>query len=327
MKLDKSDSRTHRWGLILAGGDGKRLLPLTRTIAGDDRPKQFCTVLGNKTLLHQTRRRVSRLVQPCQTLVVLTRAHQPFYADEVAGIPTPQLLIQPSNQGTAPAILFSLLRLRELDPNGLIAFFPSDHHFSEDEAFVSHIDLAYAAASLRPEVVILLGIAPETPEVEYGWIEPGIPLGDPVSDSVCRVCRFWEKPSRALASALMKRGCLWNSFVMVGHVEAFLNLIRDALPKLLEAFESVSRLFSLVSEAALCDLYSGIQAASFSDEVLSVQSNDLAVLRATGLGWSDLGEPSRVRSLIERRGIRTEWRFRAAREEVDSVQADKEAVG
>jgi hypothetical protein len=114
---------------------------------------------------------------------------------------------------------------------------------------------------------------------------------------------------------------------MVGHVEAFLKLIRDALPKLLEAFESASRLFSIASEAALGDLYSGIRAASFSDEVLAVQSNDLAVLRATGLGWSDLGEPGRVRSLIERGGIRTEWRFSAAREEVGSAQAYKQAVG
>ena len=176
-QFNGGDSRSHRWGLILAGGDGKRLLPLTRRIAGDDRPKQFCAVLGNETLLHQTQRRVSRLIQPWRTLLVLTSAHEPFYADEVAGIPSSRLLIQPSNQGTAPAILYSLLRLREMDPKGVVAFFPSDHHFSDDEAFTDHIDSAYAAVASRPEVVILLGIPPETPEVEYGWIEPGDPSG------------------------------------------------------------------------------------------------------------------------------------------------------
>jgi mannose-1-phosphate guanylyltransferase len=328
MNFNVSDSRSHRWGGILAGGDGKRLLPLTGRIAGDDRPKQFCAVVGNRSLLHQTRRRVSRLVQPWQTLLMLTKTHEPFYADEVAGIPTSRLTIQPFNRDTAPAILYCLLRLCEMDPKGVVAFFPSDHHFSDEEAFARHIDSAYAAAASRPEMVILLGIPPETPEAEYGWIERGIPLGSPVPDSVSRVCRFWEKPHALLASALMERGCLWNSFVMVGHVQAFLNLIRSALPSLVESFESIRSLFFTASEQeAVYDIYSGIRAANFSQDVLSVQPNGLAVLRASGLGWSDLGEPGRVRSVLERRGIQMESRFRADDGETNGVLAEKEAVG
>jgi len=238
------------------------------------------------------------------------------------------LLIQPSNQGTAPAILYSLLRLREMDPKGVVAFFPSDHHFSDDEAFASHVDSAYAAAASRPDVVVLLGIPPETPEMEYGWIEPGIPLGAPVPDSVCSVSCFWEKPQGALASDLMDRGCLWNSFVMVGHVDAFLNLVRHALPRLLEAFESIrSSLFTAYERTALSELYSSIGATSFSQDVLSVQPNDLAVLRASGLGWTDLGEPYRVRSVLERRGVRMESRFRADSGETDGVRTDRQAAG
>ena len=127
-------------------------------------------------------------------------------------------------------------------------------------------------------------------------------------DSVCRVSRFWEKPGRTLASALMARGCLWNSFVMVGHVHAFLNLLRLALPSLIEAFESIRpSLFTAYEETALNEIYSSIGATSFSRDVLSVQPNNLAVLRATGLGWSDLGEPSRLLSILQRRGVQTEW--------------------
>ena len=167
-------SRSHRWASILAGGDGTQLLPLTRRIAGDDRPKQFCAVLGNETILQETQRRVSRLVRLWQTLLVLTRTHDPFYTGEVAGIPASRLLIQPSNQGTAPAILYSLMRLREMDPKAVVASFPSDHHFSDDEAFIGHIDSAYAAVASRPEMVILLGIRRRHRKSSMGGSSPAV---------------------------------------------------------------------------------------------------------------------------------------------------------
>ena len=116
----------------------------------------------------------------------------------------------------------------------------------------------------------------------------------------------------------MERGCLWNSFVMVGYVHAFLNLIRRALPGLVELFESIrSSLFTAAERTALCELYSGIGATSFSQDVLSAQPNALAVLRATGLGWSDLGEPSRVRSVLERKSVQTTRVFRTDYGETD----------
>ncbi|MEO8053148.1 MAG: sugar phosphate nucleotidyltransferase [Acidobacteriota bacterium] len=202
------------------------------------------------------------------------------------------------------------MRVREMDPRAIVAFFPSDHHFADDEAFVAHIDSTFAVAASRPGCVIFLGISPESPEVEYGWIEPGAILMSQHRGAVYQVSRFWEKPSAALASVFMDRGCLWNSFVMVGHGYAFLSLIADALPRLAESFERIEPSFLTAAERkALCDLYSEIDAANFPQQVLSTHPHALGVLCGRGLGWSDLREPSRVFSVLERKGIKTEWGF------------------
>ncbi|HLH06586.1 MAG TPA: sugar phosphate nucleotidyltransferase [Terriglobales bacterium] len=314
----------HRWAVILAGGDGKRLLPLTRRIAGDDRPKQFCSILGNETLLSQTRRRVGRIVSPKKTLVVVTEKHERFYADQVAGLHSSCLLVQPYNCGTGPAIIYSLLRVRALDPRAVIAFFPSDHHFADDEALVAAIEPAFRAAERRFHGVVLLGIKPFRPEVEYGWVEPGTRLTK--QGSLFRVSRFWEKPSLALASELMNRGCLWNGFIMVGRVDCFLSLIRRTLPDLVRSVESIEPAFFTGAEReALLDLYSGVTATNFSETVLSAAPYDLAVLSAGDLGWSDLGDTARVLSVLERKGVRPEWAFGVQEEE--SARYLRVAVG
>jgi mannose-1-phosphate guanylyltransferase len=293
---------------------------LTRRIAGDDRPKQFCAFMNGDTLLDQTRRRVRRMIKPEQTLLVVTKTHECFYANQLAGAPSSCVLVQPHNQGTAPAILFSLIRLLQLDPQAIVAFFPSDHHFADDDALIVHVDSAFEAAESFSGRVLLLGIAPSSPEVDYGWIEPGPPLTHQASSAVFQVRRFWEKPSLALASVLLERGCLWNSFVMVGRADGFLKLIRRTLAGLFEPFESIRpSLFTAEEPAALLELYSAIRASSFSGHVLAAHPNELAVLSCGNLGWSDLGEPSRVLSVLGRKGVTADWALACTEERKETA--------
>ncbi len=294
----------HRWGVILAGGDGMRLRPLTRQIAGDERPKQFCAVLGNASLLQQTRNRVSRILPARRTWLVLNEMHKRFYAGQVAGVPPEGLLIQPANRGTAAAILYALVCLRASDPRGLVAFFPSDHYFADDALLATHVASAFAAAALRPASVILLGIAPETPDVDYGWIEPGALVASTSLSPIHRVVQVAEKPPWPVASLMMERGCLWNSFIMVGRVSAFLRLIRRTLPGLLQSFKSVLPPgIAATGHGAMRKLYARIPAPSFSREVLAACPSRLLVLLCAKLRWTDLGDPSRVVTLLGRLGV------------------------
>ena len=299
----------NQWAIILAGGDGTRLQSMTRAITGDNRPKQFVPVIGRSTLLDQTRRRVALSFDPSRTSIVVTQKHRRFYGPIANEISPSLLLEQPVNKGTAPAILYALLHVATKSPNAIVALFPSDHFFADDEEFMSHIDVAIDALMVQPETVMLLGITPTAPETEYGWIEPEPSILASVEKSITRVKKFWEKPGANLASSLMKRGCLWNSFVMVGRVDALLKMSRAALPEMFAAFTAVRTRFET---AALAEVYSRIDDSNFSHQVLAVRPQDLMVVRVGDVGWSDLGEPKRVLSTLARIGVESELAMSAS---------------
>ena len=295
--------RNH-WAVILAGGDGTRLQSMTRAITGDNRPKQFVPVIGRSTLLDQTRQRVALSIDPERTMIVVTQKHRRFYEPLASDVSKGLLIEQPFNKGTAPAILYALLRVAAKSPHAIVALFPSDHFFADDEEFMSHIDVALDAVQVQPDTVMLLGITATAPETEYGWIEPQPSILANVEKSITRVSRFWEKPSLSLASSLMERGCLWNSFVMVGRVDALQKMTRAALPEMYNNFAALAPMFETDAEQeALTRIYSQIEETNFSHQVLAARPEDLMVMRVGDVGWSDLGEPNRVLSTLDRIGM------------------------
>jgi mannose-1-phosphate guanylyltransferase len=295
-----------RFAVILAGGSATRLMPLTRRITGRPIPKQFCPIIGESTLLAQTRRRVALKVSRHRTLLVLTRSHEDFYRDQLNASPDPNLLIQPDNRGTAPAILFAMLRLAKLDPHALVAVFPSDHYVDNEELFMCHADLAMRTANLRRRQLVLLGIRPDRAEPGYGWIEPAVSLGE--GSKLLRVARFWEKPPEPLARKLWQQGCLWNSFVMAGTARAFLTMTFRALPELQR---TVAGLWSAVGtpdeHQAMEVAYADLPCRDFAADVLAKSAPDLVIVPVEGLYWNDLGDPRRVYETLARMQIRPGW--------------------
>lgn len=300
--------RGERAAVILAGGDGSRLKSLTRLITGDERPKQFCPVIGGDTLLGKTRSRIAASVETENTYFSLTKKHRRFFEDQLSGVSRARMVVQPENKGTAPAILYSLLRVATDSPDATVAFFPSDHYFSDDRAFMNNVESAFRAADRDPSAVILLGIEADKPEASYGWIEPEESLFGDLPGSVSRVSQFWEKPSPGTAAKLLAKGGLWNSFVMVGKVDAFLAMFSRHQPKMHRMFQAAAKQMGKASEAAVMRaVYCWIGESNFSTDVLEHSADMLRVLRVANVGWSDLGEPARVISTLNTLGVHANW--------------------
>ncbi|MBZ5677577.1 MAG: hypothetical protein LAP61_25315 [Acidobacteriia bacterium] len=308
------------WAVVLAGGDGTRLRALTRSIAGEDRPKQFCRLYGARTLLAQTRSRLARAISPERTLYSVVKAHERFYAAELADVTPSRLVVQPSNKGTTAAIVYSLLRITSLAGDPIVGFFPTDHHYLKEMRFAASVRRATRVVMSRPDTLILLGASADYAEVQYGWIEPSERFDFRFTKSLLRVNRFWEKPASHVAQALHARGCLWNTFVMIGRASAFLEILKAAVPGMMRILASAGQPSDSGLAAASADqAYAALTPGDFSKQVLAVSTEQLAVLRLGSVGWSDLGTPERVRLAMARSGLESHGPEAAQHENSESL--------
>jgi mannose-1-phosphate guanylyltransferase len=203
-RLAPATHASHRWGVVLAGGDGTRLRELTQRVWGD-RPKQFCPILGDHTLLEETMHRAERSIPPEQIVFSLMQAHRQYYLPSLGSGPSPRI-VQPFNKGTAPAILYALMRIAQTDADAIVSIFPCDHYYSPESAFTAALESALEIADQRTDSVVLFGAQPNEAEIEYGWIEIGEAVGGHAG--LFRVEGFQEKPPLALAQALLGSGSL-----------------------------------------------------------------------------------------------------------------------
>lgn len=291
----------NHWALVLAAGDGRRLQDMTRTAAGAVVPKQFCSLHGGPSFVQETVQRAEAVVPRERICAVVATGHRSHWSRHLDSLPADNIIAQPRNRGTAIGILLPLLHIMKRDPQARIILLPSDHHVRNEARFAASLRAAMSPS--EPAEIALLGIQPHDPDPELGYIVPR-----PDSDTkFLHVDRFVEKPSPAEASELIRKGALWNAFIIAADAHALLRLFERRCPDI------VARMRQLVdfdthdrsSSDALAELYDELPDMDFSRAILPGQEQYLRVLAVPKCGWSDLGTPQRVAEALRRMDIST----------------------
>lgn len=299
---------THRWGIVLSGGNGTRLRDLVYRKRADYLPKQYLNFIGKRSMLEHTLHRAEKLLPAQKLLIVATKEH--FQFDEarrqLAARPQECLIVQPENKDTGPGILLPLMHVYKRDPAAVVAVFPSDHFILEEDLFIEHVERAFGTVESDDSRIMLLAMEPSEPDSEYGYILPG-GAGDNPEINGRTVELFVEKPSADAAKKIIGKGALWNTLVLVAACKTLLQSIQRAAPELFRCFEPIQDAIETADEQrAIERVYQKLAPVNFSKSVLETLSHEnrknLRVLPVRGVTWQDWGTSERLSKKLRQLG-------------------------
>ncbi len=274
----------HAYAVIMAGGGGTRLWPVSRR----EKPKQLLPLLGAETLFQSTVARLENLFPPERILVVTVAEQAREMQQQVPAIPVENYLIEPAPRGTASVVALAAAVLQKRDPQAVMAIQTADHHIRNRDLFNYLITTALQVADQN--YLVTLGITPTFPSTGYGYIQQGEPLPGDYKYPVYTVKRFKEKPDETTAQQLLRSGDhSWNSGMFVWRVDAILTEIEKQMPMLFHAVNEIASAWNTPEQDEVVRVLWNDLKGQTIDYGIMEQAERVAVLPAGGLGWSDVG--------------------------------------
>ncbi|MCD6373206.1 MAG: mannose-1-phosphate guanylyltransferase/mannose-6-phosphate isomerase [Thermococcus sp.] len=268
--------------LILAGGKGTRLWPLSRELM----PKQFIKLFGERSLFQRTVERALLFSKPSEIFVVTNEAYRFRILDDLRElgieIPGENILLEPLAKNTLPAILWATLKIEEDFGNSVVAVLPSDHVIEANDAYQEAFE---RAGELAKSHLVTFGIKPTRPHTGYGYIKPGEKIGE----LGYRVAEFKEKPDLETAKRYVESGYYWNSGMFAFSTSLFIEEVRKHAPDVWEAFEE---------GGDIEEVYNRIPEISIDYGVM--ERTDKAAVVPLNSYWNDLGSFDAIYEALEK---------------------------
>ncbi len=274
-------STNNNYCVILAGGKGRRLWPVSR----EERPKQFIDFFGTgRTQLQSTYDRFARIVPKENIYVNTNESCAALVHEMLPDLPPGNLLAEPIHRNTAPSAAWCIHRIMKLNPDANIVITPSDQVVFGDEAFSRNVNegLEFVASH---DCLLTMGVRPTRPEPGYGYIQ----LGEPVSGEVYRVQSFTEKPERDFARMFVESGeFYWNTGMFLTNARYGFECFSKLLPDVLRNFDRHHPEYSVEAENAyIHENFPSYPNISIDYGIL--EKSDRVCVMKCDFGWADLG--------------------------------------
>jgi mannose-1-phosphate guanylyltransferase len=283
----------HRYGLILAGGRGTRFWPQSRRT----RAKQVLNIAGERSMIQATVDRLAPILPP-DRIWILTNDHlREEIIRQLPEVPANQIIAEPEQRNTAPAIGLAAHILRSIDPDAVMGVFPSDHIIDKPKRYLQMVKAAFAAAEKGK--IAVLGIAPRWPETGYGYVE--FPK-DATRGSVkpAAVASFREKPDSKTAKGYVKKGNFyWNAGMFFWRADTLLDSLRSFLPKTFTLLSGLPPFEHKAFDSCLKEVFPLCENISIDFAVLE-RAKNVVGLACDEIGWNDVGSWNAVYELLPR---------------------------
>jgi mannose-1-phosphate guanylyltransferase len=277
----------HCYIVIMAGGSGTRLWPLSRKAT----PKQFSAFTSSKTMIQETFARAAKVIPSDHIFVSTTKNYAEIVLQQIPEMTEKRLILEPEARNTAPAIALVATTLKLHDSQAVVATIASDHAIENDDEFVATLKAAFTTTTTHPDKLVTVGINPTRADTGLGYIKMGEEFSVIEGKRVFGVDAFKEKPDQKTAEEYVTHWeYLWNAGYFIFSVHTFEQWTKELAPTLHEVMQKISmQQASSHDETALTNLYAQTKNEPIEPLIVEKLSPEKRLVIPSALKWSDVG--------------------------------------